>query len=227
MFTIATIHRQITYIIILPLLINGCSLINGDKIGSIDREEPAAEVSLSKIEQDIVTETNRVRNNPQSYIQVMNDWKKKFNGKNARISDRTYLKTQEGTPAIDEAINYLKTAKPLPKLTISSGMSKASKDHVQDQGKTGEVGHNGSDKSTPFDRLNRHGKWQIIAGENISYGPNTGLAVVRDLIIDDGVSDRGHRHNIFQPKFRVIGVSCGPHKTYRIICVMTYAGGYQ
>jgi uncharacterized protein YkwD len=46
------------------------------------------------------------------------------------------------------------------------------------------------------------------------------------LIIDDGVLDRGHRANIFKPEFEVLGVSCGNHERYGTVCVMTFAAGY-
>jgi hypothetical protein len=50
--------------------------------------------------------------------------------------------------------------------------------------------------------------------------------VVIDLIVDDGVKDRGHRHNIFDPLAKVVGVACGRHDTYGYMCVMDFAGAY-
>jgi uncharacterized protein YkwD len=68
-------------------------------------------------------------------------------------------------------------------------------------------------------------QWTGSIGENISYGPDDGLEVVLQLIIDDGVPDRGHRANIFSPDFRLAGVACGPHPTFRTVCVIDFAGG--
>ena len=60
-------------------------------------------------------------------------------------------------------------------------------------------------------------------GENICYGPGEARLVVMDLIIDDGVANRGHRKNIFSRAFDTAGAACGPHPRFGNVCVIDFA----
>ena len=127
--------------------------------------------------------------------------------------------------AVDEAVRFLQKARPLPALSLSPGMCRAAADHCAEQ-IDGQTGHDGSDRSSPGDRISRYGAWSVSWGENISYGQKTARGIVLTLIIDDGVRSRGHRKNIFSPKFNVAGAAFGPHARYRTVCSIDFAGGY-
>lgn len=182
---------------------------------------------LSALENGVFEELNLARTNPQTYVKILQNYRSQFQGRLVKRPGKIDLMTVEGTAAVDEAIRELKQRKPMREFRISRGMSLAAKDHVKDTGPKGSTGHSGTDGSKPFDRMNRHGKWLRSAGENISYGNDEARAVIIQLIVDDAVAGRGHRKNIYNPSFEVVGIACGPHKVYGTMCVQTFAGDYQ
>jgi len=182
---------------------------------------------LSSLENEIVYEINMARTNPKGYASFLEEWKRYYDGKLLKIPGERIIMTEEGVTAVNEAIGFVHSMNPVPRLNPSRGMSWGARDHVKDQGSSGSRQHKGSDGSQPWDRVNRYGTWEKSIGENISYGSDKARNMVIGLIVDDGVPSRGHRKNIFNPDFRVIGVACGPHPTYRTVCVITFAGGYK
>ena len=109
----------------------------------------------------------------------------------------------------------------------NDGLMKACRDHVKDTGPTGATGHTGVDGSNMQIRIGRYMKWERTIGENIMYTSNTPLQVLTDLAIDDGVSSRGHRRNIFNGAFAHVGIYTGPHKTYGRQTVLDYMGSWK
>ena len=159
----------------------------------------------------VIRELNLARENPKLYATF--------------AAESRPLHMIERGHAVDEAVRFLSKAHPLPPLTLSPGMCRAAADHCAEQ-VAGQLGHDGSDRSKPGDRISRYGAWSSTWGENISYSQKSARGVVLALIIDDGVRSRGHRKNIFSEKFNYAGAAFGPHARYRTVCTIDFAGGY-
>jgi uncharacterized protein YkwD len=181
---------------------------------------------LSSLEAKIVQEMNFARTTPGEYASFLNELKQYYDGKLLKKPGKIPLVTQEGVSAVDEALGFLRSAEQRPPLSPSRGMSRGARDHVEDEGPKGLIGHQGSDGSDAGDRVNRYGTWEKQVGENISYGGDEAREIVMGFISDDGVPERGHRKNLFNPNYYVVGVACGPHAIYHTMCVITFAGGY-
>ena len=69
--------------------------------------------------------------------------------------------------------------------------------------------------------------WSTVpAARTLPYGAHTAEQIVYNLVVDDGVRDRGHRRNIMQTMFNQAGVSVGSHPVYGTMCVIDFAGNY-
>jgi len=111
----------------------------------------------------------------------------------------------------------LKNVKNLPMLMPEKDLYNGARGHAIWSGKKGYEGHKGFNKR--FDPLM---KKYMEVGENIYYGQYTPLEIVIQLLIDEGISDLGHRINLLNPKFNSIGVSIRPHKEFEYNCVMGF-----
>ena len=184
--------------------------------------------AYATLERGVLAEVNRARTDPDGYADLLEARIKYYRGVFYRApGDETALQTREGVAAVREAIAALRAARPMPALRLSDGLSHAARDHVRDEGPRGAMAHEGSDGSMPWDRADRYGHWKTRVSENLAFGPASPRDVVEELLIDDGVRDRGHRKAMLDPDLRVAGVSCGPHKSYRVMCDVLHAVGYD
>jgi uncharacterized protein YkwD len=193
----------------------------------VQSEDSTLHFFLSPLEVEVLNEINLARTNPEQYLSFLEGQRPLYHGKRFERPGEIPIITQEGVAALDEAINYLRSAKPVPPLDPSTGLSRAASDHAKEQGHTGAMGHKGTNKSDPWDRMNRYGTWQRRAAENIAYGSDKARDIVMQQVIDDGVHDRGHRTNLFDPDFHFVGIGCESHARYRNVCVIDFAEGYS
>lgn len=187
-------------------------------------DSPASPDSNSITSEALLRELNIVRTNPAQYAVYLETLRQYYNGNRYEETGQTPLVTQEGVAALNEAINVLKSSSSLPALQLSTGLSNAALDHVRDTGPRGITGHTGSDGSTNQSRTERYGHWDIIIGENIAYTPNPSVKrIIAQLVIDDGVPSRGHRENIRNMEFRLVGIAHGTHSVYKTQTVFDFA----
>lgn len=173
----------------------------------------------------IVHEMNLARQNPAQYATYLEELRENYRGTLLVLPGRIPIRTKEGTPALDDAIRFLRKTSPRAPLIFSPGISHAAADHCAEQA-GGGMSHSGRGGSSPGDRLNRYGRWSETWGENLACGRSGAREIIIALIIDDGLGSRKHRKNIFNPSFNFAGAAVGPHATYRTICSIDFAGNY-
>ena len=184
---------------------------------------------LSNIEKDVILETNKVRTDPKKFAALyIQPRLRYFKGRNYSVPGQITFVTQEGVAAVNACITALNKAKSVGVLRPERGLSLAAKDHANDQSRTGNIGHTGSDRSDSVSRMKRYGSFggSWASAENISYGSTTGREIVIQLLIDDGVSNRGHRIAIMNGIYTQTGAGYATHPRYRASCTITYTNGY-
>ena len=171
----------------------------------------------------ILDQLNALRSDPSGYAEKLMSRRKYYHGKLLELPGETPIMTSEGVSALNGAVKDLRAAKPLPTLTLSAGLTKAARDHVEDIGPRGMLSHTGSNGSTPAQRDRRYVNGMHLTGECISFGPRDPESVVVSLVVDDGVPSRGHRELLLNPGFHKAGIACGPHKKFGWMCVIDLA----
>jgi uncharacterized protein YkwD len=158
--------------------------------------------NYSNLEREILSQINRSRTDPSGYANWLESMKKYFNGSSYTLPGENSVRSNKGLEALNEAIAFLKTLKPLEALNISEELNNNANNRIAL--KTNPTNNN-----------------PISEDENITYGKQTAEAIVMQLIMDDGVADRHHRRNILNNNAKTTGIACGDNSTYKNMCVIT------
>ncbi|MDB5442500.1 MAG: SCP-like extracellular [Phenylobacterium sp.] len=182
--------------------------------------QPAAAAAAGRLDAAVLAEVNYARTHPADYARELR--KRAYVG--GVVGDSEI--GNEDVDALQDAIEFLMQQRPLPPLKPNEGLAEAARAHASAQGRTYQVGHTSPGGQGLSERLHSHGVWAGLAAEDISYGYQDPREVVRQLIIDSGVPNRGHRDNIFGAHYQAAGVSCAPHRAWRAMCVIDFAGAF-
>jgi len=168
----------------------------------------------------ILAEINRVRADPAGYVADLRAYRDTLKDKVAYPEGYPNgVMTNEGAAAIDDAIDFMTRQHPLPPLIASPLLARSAAELTTDQTQNGGSGNLTSDGRNASAR-SQHNGGDMFVGEVIAYGPANAHDMVRQLIIDDGYDDRGHRIMLFSPLYAYAGVSCATHPTYRLMCTV-------
>lgn len=190
-------------------------------------QAPAAPLPApSALEKAVVLELSEARWRPKVYAKYLKALRDRFEGNLWNLPDQVPLRTQEGVAAVDEAIAFLEQTEAPGPLRFNPGLWRAARELAQDQGANGGVGHRGSRGSQLRERIGRQGSGAMAYGECIAYGFDEPRMIALQLIIDDGVPDRGHRKSIFNPDFHHAGAALASHPLWGFVCVVDFADGF-
>jgi uncharacterized protein YkwD len=182
---------------------------------------------LSQAEQDLLNEINLARAQPKVYASYLEKLKPLFNGKAYKVAGQDdVITTEEGWSAVEDAIKFLRAAKPQGPLNLSNGLRLAAQAYSMEQSGTGATGHKGG-TGLVEERVKPFGTWQGGIGENLSYGDESARERVLTWLIDDGVASRGHRKRLLSGDYKVAGLACASHPEFGKMCVLTLAGGFR
>ncbi|MFD1767559.1 CAP domain-containing protein [Sphingorhabdus buctiana] len=176
----------------------------------------------SGVEADILEEVNFLRSNPSAFARELDDLRDRFDGDILLgEGDGPDFTTHEGPRAVSEAARELRRRRAVNTLMPSDLLARAAADHVRAQGASGQTGHYSNGKG-PGQRVKARGG-NVYVGEVIVYNYTSAQNAVQQLVVDDGVPDRGHRKLLFLPQYRYAGVACGSHRQWRNMCVIVLA----
>jgi hypothetical protein len=155
---------------------------------------------------------NLAREYPKYYVGLIEEQLGSFVDElNMQLEHDVYYESIEGKSAWEEAKAFLNNQEPVRPFDYHEGLEKAAIDHAKDIVKNHSNGHQGSDGSTFIDRIQRYcrkGKGSMVELLGTTHAipdKNSIEIALINLIVDDGVANRGHRRALFSKDYKYIG----------------------
>lgn len=165
-----------------------------------DRLNTAKHTSyLNAAERAMIREINFARAYPQEYAQLVALYLE-------TSSNDGFGLTLSASEAGMELIEELKTLKPAGTLLPMECVFKAAKQHATYCEERGFLAHEGRNNSQPYERIPAACSQVTVGNENLVSGTDMSVRMaVMELLIDDGISGRGHRYNLLDPNWKYVG----------------------
>jgi uncharacterized protein YkwD len=176
------------------------------------------------VESELIRQVNLLRKDPAGFASKINASKTYFvNGGNIwkHPDAKAGIKTEEGPAAYEEAIRFLRSARPVPELTPSKGLSRIAGDFlVQYQ--------SDANANVEMDSIiDKYGKFTGNFRRLIEFGGINAEQSIINLVVSDGDKSRGHREALLADNLNVIGVAHGTHDVYRNCSVIVAATQFE
>jgi len=194
-----------------------------------DEDQEEEKINFNLIQTMLYKELNKLRQNPKSYIPLIEAEMKTLKKNNVlkKKDSSLQIQTLEGKAAYEDAIAFLQEQKEVNPLTKEIKLSYAAQDLVIDIGERGVVSHQDKDGNYMSERIEKYCEWDYCANEVIEVSSKSATDILISLLVDDGIRDKLNRRALFQNVYNYVGISCGPHTEYEIVTVLVFAGGIR
>lgn len=180
--------------------------------------------AIKQLKNEVIAEINRIRTNPKAYIPILEKYLENFDDNILTLPDKNErVETQEGPKAYKEAIQFLKMQKPVNQIEFDEEASKVAEEYAIVLSKL-KAEDKVDDDERIDERVQKYLDYDFAISECIDFGGSTGVEVVVNLLVDDGVMLRMHRENLFSEKFLYFGVGVVSHPDYDFCTVIDYFG---
>ena len=171
-------------------------------------------------QKELLKEINEVRTNPKKYAKKVEKYISYFKGKTLMIPGKNAgMKTEEGAEAYKEAVDYLSKVDPVKPLEPSIGLSRISKDFLEEVQKVdpSELNNINIDEITK-----KYGFFEGVMNREIDMGNETPEEIVMSIVTSDGDATRGHRDSLLSTDLKKFGAANGKHDIYRFCTIIIF-----